>query len=63
MAELACRDLGMDCGAMIRGRTAEDVKRKAMAHALTIHGKELASRFSPEPMAQMELLIDQNMKE
>ncbi|MGA2112616.1 MAG: DUF1059 domain-containing protein [Anaerolineales bacterium] len=62
MAELACRDLGMNCDAVIRGSTVEEVKRKAMDHARSVHAKELASMSSPEQMAQMVRLIDQKMK-
>lgn len=36
--ELRCRDLAIECDAVIRGETDEEVLEKAAQHALTAHG-------------------------
>ncbi|HJU88513.1 MAG TPA: DUF1059 domain-containing protein [Gemmatimonadaceae bacterium] len=36
--ELRCRDVGLDCDYVVRGKTEEDVMRQAAAHAKRDHG-------------------------
>jgi predicted small metal-binding protein len=38
MKELRCRDVGFDCGAIVRAETEEEVLRQAAEHAGTTHG-------------------------
>lgn len=38
MLELRCRDLGFDCGGVIRAEREDDVLREAAAHARAQHG-------------------------
>ncbi|MBI2171053.1 MAG: DUF1059 domain-containing protein [Chloroflexi bacterium] len=50
---LRCRDMGMDCAAVITGATDEEVLQKAAAHATTVHKMQA----TPEMAAQMKRLI------
>lgn len=36
--ELRCRDVGMDCNAVIRGQSEDEVMKKAVEHARSVHG-------------------------
>jgi len=54
MYSFACRDMGMDCDQVITGSTAEEVARKAMAHAQEKHADVLKTMTSPAQMAQMQ---------
>lgn len=36
--ELRCRDVGVDCDYVVRGKTDEEIFRKAADHAMTAHG-------------------------
>ncbi|MBI4410669.1 MAG: DUF1059 domain-containing protein [Gemmatimonadetes bacterium] len=38
MKELRCRDVGLDCDAVIRAETEEEVMRQAAEHARKEHG-------------------------
>ena len=38
MKALACKDLGVDCDFEARGKTADEVLKKAAAHARKDHG-------------------------
>jgi predicted small metal-binding protein len=38
MKELRCREVGFDCGGVIRDETEEGVMRQAADHARTQHG-------------------------
>jgi predicted small metal-binding protein len=38
MKELRCRDVGFDCGAVVRAETEEEVLRQAAEHAGNTHG-------------------------
>jgi len=35
---LRCRDVGVDCDAVIRAETEEELMRKVAEHAKTVHG-------------------------
>jgi len=43
--ELRCRDVGADCDYVVRGKTEEEIFRKAMEHARSAHDM---SEFTPE---------------
>jgi predicted small metal-binding protein len=38
--ELRCRDVGADCDYVVRGKTEEEIFRKAAEHAMTAHNME-----------------------
>ncbi|HSA78192.1 MAG TPA: DUF1059 domain-containing protein, partial [Nitrospirota bacterium] len=38
MKTLACKDLGVDCAYVARGKTVDDVLKKATAHGKKDHG-------------------------
>jgi predicted small metal-binding protein len=40
MKTLACRDVGLDCDNIIKGKTEEDVLKEAEGHAWEIHAIE-----------------------
>lgn len=50
---LRCRDMGMDCDAVITGASDEEVLQKAAAHAATAHKMQA----TPEMAAQAKRLI------
>lgn len=44
-----CRDVGFDCGAVVRAATEEEALRMAGEHAKTAHGMR---EITPEVLAQ-----------
>jgi predicted small metal-binding protein len=44
MKVLSCRDVGVNCGFEARGRTADDVLKKAADHARKDHGIKRVTR-------------------
>ena len=62
MPQLACRDMGMECSAVITGGTVEEVKRKALEHAQAVHADMLKAMSSPEQMAEMGKLMESKIK-
>jgi len=52
--KFACRDMGMDCNFVAEGKTVEEVKQKAMAHAQQKHADLLKAMSSPAQMVEME---------
>jgi predicted small metal-binding protein len=53
MKELACRDAGFDCDAIVRGETVEEVMAQAGPHVRKAHGVEV----SPEMAGQIRTLV------
>ncbi len=53
MKELACRDAGFDCDAVVRGDTDDDVLAQAGPHAKEAHGVDV----TPEMVGQVRALI------
>lgn len=51
---LRCRDVGVDCDAVIRAETEEELMRKVAEHAKTVHG---ISEISPELAAKVKAAI------
>ena len=50
--ELRCRDVGADCDYVVRGKTEEEIFRKASEHAMTAHGmKEISSELMEKARA------------
>ncbi len=50
---LRCRDMGMNCDAVITGATDEEVLKKAAEHAATVH----KTQATPEMATKMKGLI------
>ena len=46
MYELKCRDVGFDCGGVVRGETVAAVLRQAAAHAREVHGTEITPELA-----------------
>jgi predicted small metal-binding protein len=57
MAQLACRDLGMDCDTVITGDSVDEVMHKAFQHAGEAHAEILATMATPEQTAEMQQLV------
>lgn len=53
MKDMHCRDAGIECGFVAQGKTEEDVKRVAAAHAFDAHGL----RMTPDLEKAIEALI------
>lgn len=53
MKELACRDAGFDCDAVVRGETTGDVMAQAGPHAKKVHGLDV----TPEMAGQLRTLV------
>lgn len=53
MKDMHCRDTGTNCGFVAQGKTDDDVKQKAAAHAWNAHGIHL----TPEVERAIEALI------
>jgi predicted small metal-binding protein len=51
---LKCRDVGMDCDFVARGKTEEDVLKQAAKHAGTTHGM---TKMSDEIIAKVRSAI------
>ena len=51
---LRCRDVGVDCDAVIRAETEEELMRKVAEHAKTVHGM---TEISPEMVAKVKAAI------
>ncbi len=62
MYTFACRDVGVDCGFVAEGSTAEEVKQAAFAHAGVVHA-DLMKNMSAEQMAQLEQAVEGNIKQ
>lgn len=58
---LSCRDLGVECDFVAKGKTAEEVKEKMMEHAAEAH-KEIMEDMTDEKMKAMEKKMDEMMK-
>lgn len=54
MKTLACKDMGIDCGYVAKGETAEEVVQKINDHAIKAHPDvvgEMAKKMSKDEMA------------
>lgn len=51
--ELACRDAGFDCDAVVRGESTDDVLAQAGPHAEEVHGVQV----TPEMAGQLRTLV------
>jgi len=51
---LRCRDVGVDCDAVIRAETDEELMKKVSEHAKTVHGM---SEISPDLASKVKAAI------
>ncbi len=54
MKQLSCRDFGVDCDFVARGKTEEEVMRIGSEHGCKAHGK---CEFTPEEKQRAKSLI------
>ncbi len=53
---LACRDAGVDCDFVARGKTEEELMKVGAEHLKKMHNKDL-SKYSAEEIAKLKTLI------
>ncbi len=51
MKAIYCRDFGLDCNAMMRGRTVDEAVDAAIKHAVSMHGQNVKELQTPEGRA------------
>jgi len=51
---LRCRDIGVDCGGVIRAKTEAELMKKVAEHAKKVHGM---SKIPPELAAKVKKAI------
>jgi predicted small metal-binding protein len=56
MKKLACRDIGLDCGYIIKGETEEEVIKNAKQHIWEVHAIK-----QDEITSEMKAKITQNI--
>lgn len=62
MYTFACRDVGVDCGFVAEGNTAEEAQQAAMAHAAVVHA-DMIKAMSPDQRAQLQQAVDANTRQ
>jgi predicted small metal-binding protein len=62
MYTFACRDVGVDCGFVAEGNTAEEAKEAAFAHAAVVHA-DMMKAMTPEQLAQLQQAVDANTRQ
>lgn len=58
MMELKCRDMGMSCSFVAKGRTAPEVKEKLNAHGTKMHADKLKA-MSKDDLKDMDTKMDE----
>jgi predicted small metal-binding protein len=53
MLQFACKDLGIDCGFVATGKSADEVMKSAMAHAGVVH-KDMLKSMTKEQMDELQ---------
>jgi predicted small metal-binding protein len=56
MLKFECKELGTNCGYVAQGDTLEEVRKKAMDHAQTVH-KDLLATMSPQQRADIDKTV------
>jgi predicted small metal-binding protein len=56
MLEFECKELGTKCNYVAKGNTLEEVKKKAMEHAQTVH-KDLLASMSAQQRADIDKTV------
>jgi predicted small metal-binding protein len=62
MYTFACRDVGVDCGFVAEGNTADEAKQAAFAHAAVAHA-DMMKAMSPDQLSQLEQAVEANTKQ
>jgi predicted small metal-binding protein len=58
MKTLACADVGLDCGCIIKGETEEEIEKNSLLHFWEIHA------IKPEDMtSEMKVRIKENIRD
>jgi predicted small metal-binding protein len=50
----ACRDMGLNCTFVVKGKTLEEVTQKALEHVRTEHADSFNSMQSPSQLEEMQ---------
>jgi predicted small metal-binding protein len=48
---IACRDFGLDCNALMKGRTVDEAVDAAIKHGVSMHGQNVKELQTPEGRA------------
>jgi predicted small metal-binding protein len=48
MYVIACRDFGMDCNAIMKGRNLDEAVDAAIKHGVSMHGQNVRELQTPE---------------
>jgi len=54
---MACKDLGMDCPFVARGKTEEEVMKKGVKHGKEVHGYTDEQLNDPEMVEKVKAAI------
>ena len=61
MYRFACRDVGVNCSYVTTGKSVEEVKNQAFAHAGVVHA-DLLKGLSKEEMTKMTGAVEASIK-
>ncbi len=53
MKVIACRDFGLDCNAVMKGRNLDEVVDAAIKHGVAMHKQNLRQLQTPEKRAEI----------
>ena len=53
MKAIFCRDFGLDCNAIMKGRNVDEAVDAAIKHGVSMHGQNLKELQTPENRAEM----------
>lgn len=56
MLQIACAEMGFDCGAVFKGKNQQELEVELHKHAIAVHGLEEAD-FTPELMRKLKGFI------
>ena len=63
MKILACRDMGVDCPFVAKGKTEEEVMKNSMEHAMNIHSDKVKQMMTTMTEDQMKAAMKSKIKE
>ena len=50
---IACRDFGLDCNAIMKGRNLDEAVDAAIKHGVSMHGQNVKELQTPEKRAEI----------
>ena len=50
---IACRDLGLDCNALMKGRNMDEAVDATIKHRVSMHGQDVKALQKPEMRAEI----------